>query len=109
MEWKIIYYSRAVFDEIMSMTKILKARFVALTDMMLEYASNIGMPHTCAMGQGLFEMRIKDKSGIARVFYCTKRNKNIVVLHSFIKKTQKTPNAELEIARSRAKEVKEND
>lgn len=93
----------------MSMTKTLKARFVALTDMMLQHGSNIGMPYTRAMKQGLFEMRIKDQSGIARVFYCTKRNKNIVILHSFIKKTQKTPRAELEIARSRAKEVKEND
>lgn len=108
MEWKITYYNRAVFDEIMALPKTTKARYVALTDMMMRYGSNIGMPHTKAMGDGLFEMRIKGQDNIARVFYCTQKNKNIVVLHSFIKKTQRTPKKEIEIARKRLIEVKKN-
>ena len=63
------------------------------------------MPHTRAMGGGLFELRIKAAEEIARVFYCTVVDRRIVVLHQFVKKTDKTPSKELEIARRRMKEV----
>jgi len=53
----------------------------------------------------LFEIRIKGQEGIARVFYCTQINNEIVMLHSFIKKTQNTPRRELETAMKRLKEV----
>jgi len=57
------------------------------------------------MGGGLFELRIKAAEGIARVFYCTVVDRRIVVLHQFVKKADKTPPKELEIARRRMKEV----
>jgi phage-related protein len=63
------------------------------------------MPHTRAMGEGLFELRVKAAEGIARMFYCTMIGKRIVVLHQFIKKTDKTPPKELAIARRRLKEI----
>ena len=58
------------------------------------------------MGDGLFELRIKGQEGIARVFYCTQIGKRIIVLHSFVKKTQKTPIKELELARKRLGELR---
>jgi phage-related protein len=58
------------------------------------------------MGGGLFELRLKAAEGIARVFYCTMVDKKIVILHQFIKKTDKTPSKEVEIARRRMKEIK---
>ncbi len=63
------------------------------------------MPHTRAMGGGLFELRIKAAEGIARVFYCTVVDRRIVVLHQFVKKSDKTPRKELETARRRMKEI----
>jgi len=57
------------------------------------------------MGGGLFELRPRGREGIARVFYCMKVGKRIIVLHSFIKKRQETPKRELDIARRRQKEV----
>lgn len=69
------------------------------------YGPDLGMPHTKAMGGGLFELRIKSVEGIARVFYCTVVGKRIVFLHQFVKKTDKTPAKELQIARRRLKEV----
>ena len=72
------------------------------------YGANLGMPHTKAMKDGLFEMRMKSKEGIGRVFYCTLVNKRIVMLHSFLKKTQKIPSKEIKIAISRMNEVKAN-
>jgi phage-related protein len=69
------------------------------------YGPDLGMPHTKAMGSGLFELRIKAAEGIARVFYCTVVGKRIVFLHQFVKKTDKTPAKELQIAHRRMKEV----
>jgi phage-related protein len=58
------------------------------------------------MGQGLFELRCKGPEGIGRAFYCTLVGREIVILHSVIKKTQVTPEKELAIARKRLKEVR---
>ncbi len=72
---------------------------------MLEFGSNLGMPHTKPIDDSLFELRVKGKEGIARVFYCTRVGKRIVMLHVFIKKTQKIPKKELKLATQRMKEV----
>lgn len=58
------------------------------------------------MGRGLFELRLKAAEGIARVFYCTVVGRQIVMLHQFTKKSEKTPRKELDIARRRMEEVK---
>lgn len=73
------------------------------------YGPDLGMPHTRAMGGGLFELRLQATEGIARVFYCTMIGKRIMILHQFTKKTKKTPPKELGIARRRMKEVKDAD
>jgi phage-related protein len=106
--WNITYYSRAVFDNVMMLPKTLRAGFLFLTNKMKDIGPNLGMPYTKAMGQGLFEIRVKGQEGIARIFYCTQVEQEIVILHSLIKKTQKTPNKDLEIARRRLKEVLRN-
>ena len=74
-----------------------------------EFGSNLGMPHTRPLEGGLFELRVKSKEGIARVFFCTKVGKKIIMLHSFVKKSQKTPQKELRIAQTRMSEVIKND
>jgi len=58
---------------------------------MIEFGSNLGLPHTKAIDKGLFELRIKSKEGIARIFFCTKIGKKIIMLHSYIKKISKDP------------------
>jgi phage-related protein len=67
------------------------------------------MPHTRALNNGLFEIRAKADEGIGRAFFCTMIGRRIVILHGFIKKTDKTPKRELDIARSRQKEVFNNE
>ena len=64
---------------------------------------------TRAMSLGLFELRLKSREGIGRVFYCTMVNRKIVMLHQFVKKTDKTPPKELALARKRIKEWKDVD
>ena len=62
------------------------------------------IPARC--GGGLFELRLKAAEGIARVFYCKVADRRIVMLHQFVKKSDKTPRKELDIAHRRMKEVK---
>ena len=106
MAYSIIYYSQEVQEDIMNLPVILQARYIGLTDRMIEYGPNLGLPHTDAFGGGLFELRLKGAEGIARVFFCTMIGQEIVMLHSFIKKTQKTPEKELKLAKQRMKEIK---
>jgi phage-related protein len=106
MAYSIIYYSQEVQEEIMNLPVTLQARYIGLTDRMIEYGPNLGLPHTDAFGGGLFELRLKGAEGIARVFFCTTVGQEIVILHSFIKKTQKTPEKELKLAKQRMKELK---
>jgi phage-related protein len=91
MAWSIEYYSKAVEQTILRLPPGLLARYLRLTDLMLEFGPALGMPHTRAMGGGLFELRVKGQEGIARVFYGTAVAQRIVMLHVFIKKSQKTP------------------
>ena len=104
--WQIEYYSKRVEQQVLAMPDGLLARYLRLLDMMEEFGPDLGMPHTRTMGEGLLELRVKSKEGIARVFYCTVVEQKIVVLHSFIKKSQKTPQKELQTARRRLREVK---
>jgi len=83
------------------------ARFLRYAERMELFGPDLGMPHTRAMGNGLFELRLKAAEGIARVFYCTLVGRRIVMLHHFIKKSDKTPRNELEKARRRMNEVKD--
>lgn len=103
--WMITYYSEIVQGEIMDLPAGLLARYLRYTDRMEIYGPDLGMPHTRAMGQGLFELRLKAKEGIARVFYCTNKGRIVIILHSFLKKTQATPARELNLARRRMKEL----
>lgn len=105
MTWSIEYPYEDVQSFILKLQPKLAARYFRLTDLMIEFGSDLGMPHTRAMSDGLFELRVKGKEGIARVFYCTMIGKRIVMLHGFVKKSQKTPARELRIARMRMAEV----
>lgn len=106
MSWSIEYFNERVEKAVLDLPKGLLAKYLRLTDLMLEFGSDLGLPHTKAMGDGLFELRVKGKEGIARVFYCVGIEQRIVVLHVFTKKSQKTPKKELDVAKKRMKEVK---
>ena len=109
MKWEIIYYNPKLENDILDLPDGLLARYLRLTDLMLKFGANLGLPHTKAIENGLFELRVKSKEGIARVFFCTKIGKKIIMLHSFVKKSQKTPRKELKITKSRMKEVENNE
>ena len=81
------------------------ADYARLVELLMEFGPNLKMPHSKALGKGLFELRPKGTEGIGRTFYCYLVGRRIIILHAFIKKTQETPENELKIARKRVKEV----
>ena len=106
MAWTVTFFSSRVRAEILALPGGFVARFLRYAERMELYDPDLGMPHTRAMGDGLFELRLKAAEGIARVFYCTVVDRRIVVLHQFVKKTNKTPKKELATARARLKEIR---
>lgn len=108
MAWSISYHTKAVEVFVLGLPEGLLARYLRLTDLMIEFGANLGMPHTRAMSDGLFELRIKGREGIAHVFYCTRIGQRIVMLHGFVKKSEKTLPEELKKARMLLAEVKKS-
>ena len=107
MKWRVFFYSAELQEEILGLPASLVARFLRYAERMEVYGPDLGMPHTHAMGDGLFELRLKAAEVIARVFYCTLVGRRVVMLHQFIKKSEKTPLNDLKIGRKRMKEVKD--
>jgi len=105
MSWKVTFFNTKVKEETLSFPAGILASFLHILEIIEEFGPAIGKPYTAPMGNGLFEIRAKGKEGIGRSLFCTVKGKEIIILHSFIKKTQKTPKRELEKARNRMKEL----
>ena len=95
--WQIAFYP-GVFEDIASMQDELRGKFEAYFQMMQEVGGDLGMPRTRAMGDGLFELRVKAKQGIERGLFCYQKGRRIIVLCAFVKKQQETPKRFLGLA-----------
>ena len=105
MQWHIRYFNAKVRNGIEQWPLGIRAHYARITEKMQAFGPNLGMPFTRSMGQGLFEIRAKGKEGIGRALFCTVIGNEIVILHEFVKKSQKTLLKDLRIARERLKEV----
>jgi len=81
------------------------ADYARMVELLVEHGPNLRLPYSRAFGHGLFELRLRGRSGIGRAIYCSLFSKRIVILHAFIKETQRTPDRELKLARERTKEL----
>lgn len=104
--WEITIINKKAEQEIIALSPELKAKFLRISDLLISLEPlNVTMPHVKPLEDKLWEMRLNGRDNIARVIYFLAPNKKIVVLHSFIKKTQSTPKQALEIAKTRMKEL----
>ena len=71
MDYKLSYFNETVQEEFDTWPIGVRARYRALTLRMETFGPNLGMPHTRALGDGLFEIRAKAEEGIGRAFFCT--------------------------------------
>jgi phage-related protein len=83
-----------------------RAHFMRIRSLIQDHGlERVRHPHVDHIEGELWEMRLKGPSGIARALYITRRQQRVVVVRVFVKKTQKTPRREIQLARSRAAEV----
>lgn len=106
MKWLVTFFNAKVKQETLSFPAGILANFLHIAEMIEECGPALGDPYTKALGDGLFEIRARGKEGIGRSFFCMIQGREVIILHSFIKKTQHIPKKEMKIARSRLKEVK---
>jgi len=104
MTWTITYYNDFVQEEILAMPSGFLGRYLRYFDRIEIYGPDLGMPHTRAMGDGLFELRLKATKGIHGVSIAQMVGQKIVMLHQFAKKPDKTPPREFKTAQRRMKE-----
>ena len=81
-----------------------KAKIVHTVKLLTLYGNKLGLPHSKALGSGLYELRIRGKEEL-RIIYCFGKQKTIYLLHGFKKQTQKVPLKELDIALRRKKSL----
>jgi phage-related protein len=105
MSFSIEYFHPRVLTEIEAWPVDVLADYAHLIELLAEHGPNLRLPHSRAMGDGLFELRPRGRSGIGRAFYCFLVGRRVVIVHAFVKKTQQTPERELRLARKRMKEI----
>jgi phage-related protein len=86
----------------------MRARFRRIVELIQAYGlEQVREPHVKHLEGALWEMRMNGKDGISRAIYVTANGRRVVVVRVFVKKTQKTPRQEINLALGRAKEVNE--
>ncbi|QPH85524.1 type II toxin-antitoxin system RelE/ParE family toxin [Campylobacter concisus] len=104
--WKITFYDKSAEDETLSLPDTILANLLRILEMAREVGPNLGRPHSAPLGDGLFEFRAKGKEGIARSVFVNVVNREIVILHTLIKKSDAIPKKDMKIIIQRAKEIK---
>ena len=105
MRFSIEYFHPKVLGEIEGWPADILADYARIAELLMEHGPNLRLPHSRTLGDSLFELRPRGKSGIGRAFYCFVIGRRAVVLHAFVKKSQQTPDRELKLARKRLKEM----
>ena len=107
MSWTVVTLNRVVDQEVEGLPEDMRARLTRIA-LLIEQKGleRVGEPHVRHIEDRLWEMRMKGKSGISRALYVTAVSQRVVILRVFIKKTEKTPRHEIDLALSRAKLIK---
>ena len=110
--WEIEFFATASGEEVVagfleSLPRKHKAKAIWEIELLALQGTGLTLPYVRHIGGELWELRIKFGSDISRVFYFIPIKNRIVLLHGFVKKTDKTPSGEIDIARKRMLDYKE--
>ena len=103
MMFELLFHPDA-FSEIEALSPSMRAKALNALDKLEMLGNELRFPHTRAMGEGLFEVRAGNKD-ISRTFFAFAIGQKIYILRTFVKKTQKTPASEIELALKRLGEM----
>jgi len=107
VSWRVEILDEIVAAEIAALPADMQARFILLAERIaLAGLESLSEPHVKHLEGKLWGLRLTGRDGIARALYVTAIGRRVVVVRAFVKKTQKTPRAEIELALRRAKEIR---
>jgi phage-related protein len=107
MAWTVETLNETVDAELAELSTDMRARLVRISELIESVGlPNVKEPHVRHIRGQLWEIRLKGKAGIARALYVTAKEQRVVIVRVFIKKTEKTPRGEIDLALQRAKELK---
>jgi phage-related protein len=105
-EWAVEVLNELVEAELLSLPKDMQARFLRISELLETFGpQRVGLPHVRPLGEKLWEMRLSGKEGIGRAIYSAAAGRRLIVLHAFVKKTQKTPRSAIDLVLKRLKEI----
>lgn len=106
MSWRVEFLDEGVEAALDALPRDIRARFERIVHLIENHGlERMHEPYVKHLEGPVWEMRMKGRDGIARAAYVTATGQRVVVVHVFVKKTQKTPRREIETALRRAKEV----
>jgi phage-related protein len=104
-EWAVEVLNDVVEAELLSLPKDMQARFLRISELLESFGpQRVGLLHVRPLREKLWEMRLSGREGIGRAIYTPAAGRRLIVLHAFVKKTQKTPRSALNLALKRLKE-----
>ena len=107
MKWIVETLNEVVDAELDALPADLRARLSHIASLIEEMGlERVGEPHVKHLGSSIWEMRLTGRSGISRALYVIATGRRVVIVRVFIKKTQKTPRREIELALARAKSIR---
>lgn len=106
MRWAFQTLNALVDEEVRALPSDMQARFLRFAEL-IEQSGLQALPRDSVkhLEGKLWELRMAGRDGISRAIYVTAAGRRVVVVRVFVKKTQKTPPRELELARQRAREI----
>jgi phage-related protein len=100
--WSVEFLNEEVLTEFEALPLDMQAKFFRLCDLVREFGlPAVRDPYVKQVEGKIYEFRMTGRDGISRSLFVTRRPKRIVVLRSFVKKSQKIPKRELSIAKQR--------
>ena len=104
--FEIIFYEKSsadkpVEDFLDSLEPKMRAKLVGILQILQEKGNSLREPYTKHLDDGIFEVRAKVGNNISRTLFFFMVGKKIILTNGFIKKSQKTPPQEIEIAKER--------
>lgn len=104
--WMVDTLGPVVDAELEQLPADMRARFRRIAELIEAYGPHqVGMPQVRPLEGKLWEIRLSGRDGIARAVYVTAAGRRLVVLHVFVKKTERTPRRAIALATRRAKEA----
>jgi phage-related protein len=104
--WTVETLNETVDAEIAALPVDMRARFLRIAELIQSVGlDHVSEPHVKHLQGKLWEMRMTGRDGIARALYVVVTGRKVVVVRAFIKKTQKAPRREIDLALARAKEI----